>query len=280
MVVMSVPPIETYGTPQGGEIAYRRWGQGGPPLLVLHGLGDHSLIWGRVAPLLGDRYRVIAPDLRGHGYSSKPDDPRAYEFAPVIEDLRHLCQHLGWSRVTVVGHSWGAKVAARWADTFPQEIARLVLLDPFFLGAIPGGFALTFPLLYRVLPFLKTMGPFPDYPSAEKVARTLKQYQGWQTDQQRIFQESMVQDERGQWRSRLAIAARDGVFTASMTTPALTHPVAVPTVLILPRAGLNRFAWQTALAQRHLSPLQIQGVPGHHWALVTEAAAVAMAIAD
>jgi pimeloyl-ACP methyl ester carboxylesterase len=163
--------------------------------------------------------------------------------------------------VTVIAHSWAAKVALFWARQCPQRLRHLILVDPFFVNRLPAIFRPTFPILYRTLPFLKVMGPFAELEQAQTVAQGLKQYQGWSAQQQAIFHAGMVQQADGQWRSKFAIAARNGVFDDILQTAGLTAPLPTPTTLLLPQAGLNRMAWQTRPYHQYLTQLQVQTIP-------------------
>jgi pimeloyl-ACP methyl ester carboxylesterase len=62
------PQHLTLDTPRG-PLAYERWGQPGPPLLLLAGLGSRARLWGELPRLLADRFTVLAPDNRGVGGS-------------------------------------------------------------------------------------------------------------------------------------------------------------------------------------------------------------------
>ena len=70
-------------------LAYREVGTG-PPVMLLHGLADHSLVWQSLARHLSDRYRCLAPDLRGHGDSSKPPASE-YDARLIADDLEQFC---------------------------------------------------------------------------------------------------------------------------------------------------------------------------------------------
>ncbi len=254
--------------PSGISLAYREWSPGKTPVLLLHGLGDHGLVWAEVASAWGDRYHCVAPDLRGHGESSKP--PTGYRCEDIIADLEGLMDHLGWPSAHVVAHSWAAKVAAIWARQRSPRFQSLVLVDPFFIGALPGWLKVTFPLLYRVLPFLQTMGPFPSYEAAEAKIRQLKQYQGWSPLQQVVFAQAMTQKEDGTWGSKFVAQARDEVFEDVMQVAGLTEPLAVPTLFVQPEQGLNRRDWQFKPYRTYLSDLTWAVVPGNHWAFLVE----------
>jgi pimeloyl-ACP methyl ester carboxylesterase len=115
----------------GYRRAYRILGDG-PPLLLVHGIGDSSATWSSVLPLLAERHTVIAPDLLGHGASAKP---RAdYAIGAFACGLRDLLTTLGVDRVSVVGHSLGGGVAMQFAYQFPERCERLALVGSAGLG--------------------------------------------------------------------------------------------------------------------------------------------------
>ncbi len=260
------------------QLSYREWHPGGEPVLLLHGLADHSGVWTHLAASLGDRYHCLAPDLRGHGDSSKP--AKSYACDDIIADLTALMDHAGWEAAHVISHSWSAKVAAVWAKQQPQRFRSLVLVDPFFINRLPTWMRLTFPILYKTLPFLKVMGPFPNYEVAVEQAQKLKQYRGWSAFQQEVFQAAMTQTASGQWCSKFVIQARDEVFEDLLHVAGLTAPLPMPTLFIQPEQGLNRTAWQLQPYRTYLTNLQIQVVPGNHWCFLVEPEAFNRAIAN
>ncbi len=104
----------------------------GPPLLLIHGIGDNSDSWRDVIPHLARHYTVIAPDLLGHGLSAKP---RAdYAVAAYACGMRDLLGVLGVDRVTVAGHSLGGGIAMQFAYQFPERCERLVLVGSGGIG--------------------------------------------------------------------------------------------------------------------------------------------------
>ena len=259
-------------------LSYLEWNSAGQePVLLLHGLADHGMVWARVAEHLSDRYHCVAPDLRGHGDSGKPE--QGYACKDIIADLQALMDHLGWTSAHVIAHSWSAKVAAIWARQQPQRIRSLVLIDPFFIGQMPGWLEVTFPFFYRVLPFLKMMGPFTSYEQAQQQAQQLKQYWGWTALQAAIFEAGIEQKSDGRWGSKFVTPARDQIFKDVMQVAGLTEPLHTPTLFIQPAAGLNRSAWQLQPYRTYLKNLQIQQLPGHHWCFLVEPEAFNQAIA-
>ena len=250
------------------ELSYLEWHQGQEPLILLHGLADSAWVWTSLGDYLADSHHIIAPDLRGHGESSKPET--SYSSKEIVADLEVLMNSLGWKNAHILGHSWGAKIAAIWASNRPERFRSLILVDPFFIGKLPNWLKITFPLLYRVLPFLKGMGPFPSYGEAESLAKSLKQYRGWSPLQQKAFRESIEQKSDGTWGSKFTIAARDRIFEDVMQVDGLTRELTIPTLLIAPEKGLNRTAWQLKPYRTYLLNLEIKEVPGNHWTFLVE----------
>jgi haloacetate dehalogenase len=107
-------------------------GGNGPPLLLLHGHPQTHVIWHKVAPVLCERFTVIACDLRGYGDSSKPrgDESHAnYSKRTMAADMLKVMQSLGHVQFRVLAHDRGARVAHRLAADHPEAVQRLVLLD-------------------------------------------------------------------------------------------------------------------------------------------------------
>ena len=239
-----------------------------PPVLLLHGLGDTATVWSEFAPTLADRYFAIAPDLRGHGDSDKPAS--GYGFASIMADLQALIAHFKLESVHLIGHSWTAKLAPMWATRHPEQIRSLTLIDPFFISTMPGWFRVTFPLLYKVLPFIKAMGPYESREAAIAFGREMKQYRGWSALQQRAYEASIEAKPDGTWGSKFTTAARDGVFEEVMHVAGLTQPIAIPTLFVQPEAGLNRSNWQFQPYRDYLQQLDWAIVPGNHWPFLVE----------
>jgi len=118
-------------TLHGQRVSYRTAGSG-PPLLLLHGIANSSETWARVAPLLSERFTVIAPDLLGHGQSATPRGD--YSLGAHASGARDVATALGHERVTVVGHSLGGGIAMQFAYQFPERTERLVLVSSGGLG--------------------------------------------------------------------------------------------------------------------------------------------------
>ncbi len=98
------------------------------PLLLLHASGCHAHWWDEVGPQLAADYDVIAPDLRGHGDSGRPEPPD-YHFDAYVADVAGLVQRLGLQDFDVIGHSMGGYIALRYASTQPQGLRHMVAAD-------------------------------------------------------------------------------------------------------------------------------------------------------
>ena len=262
-----IPVRQTLSLPDI-QLSYLEWNQGQEPLLLLHGLADHALVWSSLGDYLGDRYHIIAPDMRGHGDSSKPENN--YTFDCAIADLEALMNHLGWSSAHIIGHSWTGKLAAIWARKNPERLRSMILVDPIFIWKISNLIKVTFPLLYRVLHSLKMMQPFASYQEAEAQARQLSLYHGWTPLQQQVFQAGIQKKPDGSWSSKFTIAARDGIFEDVMQVAGLTVPIDIPTLLVQPEKGVNRQDWQLKPYRTYLKNLQICKVPGNHWPFLVQ----------
>lgn len=258
------------------EISYLEWrnsastsdlDQSRQPVLLLHGLADSAIVWTSLGNYLTEQYpgqyHIVAPDLRGHGESSKPEI--GYSSREIIADLETLMEHLGWTQVHILGHSWGGKLATIWATAKPQKFLSLILVDPFYLNQLPSWLKITFPLLYRVLPFLQGMGPFANQAAAIAKAQTLKQYRQWTPLQEQVFRASIESKSDGTWGSKFTIAARNQIFTDVMQQSGLTHSLTIPSLFIQPTEGLNRTQWQLQPVRRYLSNLSIEELVGNHW---------------
>jgi pimeloyl-ACP methyl ester carboxylesterase len=108
----------------GERIAYRDEGAG-EALLLIHGMAGSSATWRAIIPELSKRYRVVAPDLLGHGESAKPRGDYS---------LRDLLDELGISQATVVGQSLGGGVAMQFTYQHRDYCQRLVLISSGGLG--------------------------------------------------------------------------------------------------------------------------------------------------
>lgn len=117
----------TVKTTQGTELFYRQSVSDGPPLLCLHGKYGRGETFQELMSRYGERFRVIAPDQRGHGLSDKP--VAHYSGEDFAADAHDLLAALNATPAIVVGHSIGGRNAGYLAALYPQDVKALLILD-------------------------------------------------------------------------------------------------------------------------------------------------------
>jgi pimeloyl-ACP methyl ester carboxylesterase len=115
----------------GERIAYLDEGSG-EAIVLLHGLAGSSDTWRSLIGPLSRKYRVVAPDLLGHGHSTKPRTD--YSLGALSVLIRDVLNELGITRATFVGHSLGGGIAMQFVYQHPDYVQRLVLINSGGLG--------------------------------------------------------------------------------------------------------------------------------------------------
>lgn len=130
-LLADLPVAETRADIQGVDTAVLEGGDG-PPIILLHGVGSFAPEWGLVIPQLVRSHRVIAPDLPGLGESEVRAGKRDAEAA--VAWLRDLIAQTCSEPPTLVGHSVGGGIAARFAIEHSEQVRKIVLVDSSSLG--------------------------------------------------------------------------------------------------------------------------------------------------
>lgn len=115
----------------GERVAYLDEGSG-EVVLLLHGIAGSSQTWRALIGPLSRRYRVVAPDLLGHGNSTKPRSD--YSLGALSVLVRDILDELGIDRASIVGHSLGGGIAMQFRYQHPGYVDRLVLIGSGGLG--------------------------------------------------------------------------------------------------------------------------------------------------
>jgi pimeloyl-ACP methyl ester carboxylesterase len=125
----AVEPRSTTVAINGLRVRYLEWGDAGaPPVVCVHGYTSSAEAFNAPARHFQDRFRLIVPDVRGHGESAwSPED--AYQYADQAGDLGALVDALGLDRFTLIGTSMGGIIAMVYAGAHPERLAGLVLND-------------------------------------------------------------------------------------------------------------------------------------------------------
>ncbi|WCT74657.1 alpha/beta hydrolase [Sphingomonas naphthae] len=109
-----------------------RVGGSGPPVVLLHGFPQHSLMWHAIAPILAEQFTVIAPDQRGMGASTIAEGN--YSKTALAGDLAKVLDTLGHSQAHIAGYDLGAGVAAAFARDYPRRVRRLAVMEFVLAG--------------------------------------------------------------------------------------------------------------------------------------------------
>jgi pimeloyl-ACP methyl ester carboxylesterase len=112
------------------ELAIAEAGEGGRPLVLVHGFTGAKEDFTDWLPPLAERgWHAVAPDQRGHGDSPKPDAEAAYSFDMFAGDLLGLLDALGWDDAVALGHSMGGMVVQTAVLRAPERLSAVILMD-------------------------------------------------------------------------------------------------------------------------------------------------------
>ena len=124
--------VETFAVtlPHGITLSCRAAGRpGAPVLLFLHGFPEAAFVWDELLLHFADRYRCVAPNLRGFDQSSAPQEVEAYRAKHLVADIAALVDQLGGPLEALVAHDWGGAVAWLFAVQQAHLLKRLVIVN-------------------------------------------------------------------------------------------------------------------------------------------------------
>ena len=125
-----MPPTERHVNLGQIELSIAEAGAGQNPLLMVHGFTGAKEDFTPWLDQLADLgWHAVAPDLRGHGASSKPADESSYSFELLADDVLRLADELGWDRFVLLGHSMGGMIAQCVARSAAERLGALILMD-------------------------------------------------------------------------------------------------------------------------------------------------------
>jgi epoxide hydrolase 4 len=113
----------------GIRLHYAECGAGNDLVILLHGFPECWYSWRHQLPVLGKRYHVVAPDMRGYNLSDKPIGVQNYRIELLVKDVVGLINHFGRDKAVIVGHDWGAAVAWAVAQRHPEVVSKLVAMQ-------------------------------------------------------------------------------------------------------------------------------------------------------
>lgn len=212
------------------DLAYIDSGGDGPPLVMLHGLTTNCHQFGGLLRAgLGRAFRLVAPDLRGRGASSKP--PTGYTLADHAADIIGLIEALDLRDVVLAGHSFGGMLTMYMGARCPQRLARLVLLDAALALAHPSVGEAIKPVLKRLDTTVPSVTAHLD------AIRGLPMYREWDEDMAAMYRAEVETLPDGTARPRSSshtmTQAMDGVLAADWE--AIARDIHLPTLLVRAR---------------------------------------------
>jgi proline iminopeptidase len=124
----SLPPGEAYLAVPDGRIRYKVTGAGsGTPVILLHGGPGYSSFYLKPFEALGDDRTVVRYDQLGGGKSDRITDTTLFTIAHFVRELDSLRAHLGYTKVHLLGHSWGTILALEYYRAHAEHVASLIL---------------------------------------------------------------------------------------------------------------------------------------------------------
>ena len=117
----------TRKTTDDGSVYWTGGAEKGKTLVLLHGVNDQAGTWAQVVPLLKNDYRLIIPDLAGHGESEPKSGPISYDV--ILQRLQTILDRESTGKATLAGNSMGGWIAMLYALQHPDKVERLVLED-------------------------------------------------------------------------------------------------------------------------------------------------------
>jgi pimeloyl-ACP methyl ester carboxylesterase len=216
-------PTEKALTVNGLRLHYLEWGRAdAPPVVCIHGYTSSAQAFSALARRLPDRYRIIAPDVRGHGQSAW-SKTGAYEYADQAGDLVAFVDRLELARFTLIGTSMGGIIAMAYVAAHGERLNGLVLNDigpdaeagTQRITQTVGGRPASFASLDEALAYRRTISPIT-------AARPLE-------DQRELALGVLEQGEDGRWVWRMDPA----YISQRVTRGAPVRPAAWPSLAAL-----------------------------------------------
>jgi pimeloyl-ACP methyl ester carboxylesterase len=245
------------------------WGgsDDGTPLVLLHGVGGNAWVWDALAPrlrnALGDAYRIVGIDMRGHGDSDKPEDYELYAAEHVGRDVLVVQEALGGKPMVLVGHSRGGWTAAFIAGCWPERVSRLVLIDPARITFASKQDADEF-----YAPVLAALGPFPSREAAIAAAIQRDPQARWTPERERWYLHGFNQQPDGSLVGKMPPWVVDRLRRAREDKDVigpLAHNITMPVLLLVATKASEARRQQKLEYSRRIPHARVEFVDGTHY---------------
>jgi len=224
-----------FATVDGVRLHYVEGGHSsGETLVLVAGFPESWFAWRRIMPALGERYRIIAPDLPGQGDSDCPAD--GYDTLTLAHALHGILSQIGISRYDLVAHDVGAWVAWPYAATFGHEVKSLTLLDAGIPGiTLPDALPIAPDKAWRTWHF--AFHTIPDLPEV-LIAGKERAYLDWflrrKTANPRAFSESDLDEYERVFKRAGALRAGLAYYRSAALSAAQNKAIVEKTRLRMP----------------------------------------------
>jgi len=216
-------------------LAAQVWGDdAAPPLLALHGWLDNAGSFALLAPLLAQRFHVIALDLPGHGHSDHLAPGAQYHYLDYVRVVLETADALQLDRYTLLGHSMGAGIAALVATAVPQRIERLRLIEG--LGPLGDDGSQTLKRFREAFASrADSIKPLRVFRDIEQAVNARVIVSGLAADLARpIVTRALIETDGGwQWRSDPRLTHKSGVRQAESQIHTMLRGIEAPAALLL-----------------------------------------------
>jgi pimeloyl-ACP methyl ester carboxylesterase len=186
----------------GVTIAYHEWGSG-MPVVALHAITYYGLMWEFLAERLKTGFRIIAPDLRGHGDTdaSRAIGYRALDYAT---DVIEMADALHIEQFSLMGDSLGTRTALVAAAKWPRRVSKIVAMG----GPHGFSFRVTCDMIERLRGYRKAIEDHPrGFGSENEFQEYVKNHVKDEIGARHYFQHNTTRDREGRWRSKYSVSA-------------------------------------------------------------------------
>jgi lipase len=235
------------------ELHLHEWGdRAAPPVVCLHGVSAHGRRFRKLAEERLGSFRILAPDLRGHGYS---DWEPPWTIATHAHDVLETLDAAGVPRAPFVGHSFGGRLVVEIAALDPERIERAALLDPALQILPHVGFD------FAERERQERVFDSPEEAVDAKVAENESPRPFVEED----IREHLVESHDGRFRFRYCQSAVVSMYGELCTPPPPPETLRVPTLLLYANVfGLVRDEQLDAYRNALGDLVEIVAVPGGH----------------